>query len=135
MGLKTTGPITGRLVIVDITGAKTVTIEESGTVFNLNAATGYSVTLPALSAATRGVNYKFFIGQATETNPWIITSTTAKINGALLEAGLVLTVANQLTIDILVATDVLGDWVSVFSDGTNWMVDGVGSANVFTVGT
>jgi hypothetical protein len=124
----------GRLNIVDITTTKTVTIEESGTVFNLNAAVGAVVTLPVLSSLTRGCYYKFFIGQATATTDWQIASTTAKMQGALLEAGLVLLIANGTTINFELATDVLGDWFECYSDGTNWIVDGVGSGNVFTVG-
>jgi len=123
----------GKLQIVDITAAKTVTIEESGTTFNLNAAAGAAVTLPVLSSLTRGCYYHFFIGQATGTTDWVITSTTAKMNGSLLEAGLVVLCANGTTINIEIATDVIGDWVSVYSDGTNWIVDGVASGAAFTV--
>ena len=123
----------GRLNIVDIIAAKTVTIEESGTVFNLNAAAGAAVTLPVLSALTRGCYYKFFIGQATTSTDWVLTSTTAKMQGALLEAGLVVLVANGTTINIELATDVLGDWLECYSDGTNWIVDGVASGASFTI--
>ena len=123
----------GRLNIVDIVAARTITIEESGTMFNLNAAAGAAVTLPVLAAKTRGCHYKFFIGQATATTDWVITSTTAKMQGALLEAGLVVLVANGTTINIELATDVLGDWVECWSDGTNWIVDGVASGASFTV--
>ena len=129
----TSGVNAGKLQIVDITAAKTVTIEESGTTFNLNASTGAAVTLPVLSALTRGCHYKFFIGQATITTDWVLTSTTAKMQGALLEAGLVVLVANGTTINIEVATDVLGDWLECWSDGTNWIVDGVASGASFTV--
>ena len=123
----------GRLNIVDITAAKTVTIEESGTVFNLNAAVGAAVTLPVLGALTRGCYYKFFIGQATATTDWVLTSTTALMQGSLLEAGLVVLVANGTTVNIELGTDVLGDWLSCYSDGTNWIMDGVASGASFTV--
>jgi len=93
---------------------------------------GAAVTLPAVASA-RGVHYKFIVKQATITTDWVITAATAVLQGALLEAGLVVLVANGTTINIEVATDVLGDWVSVCSDGTNWYVDGVASGASFTV--
>ena len=132
MGYKTTGALQGSASTQDIVAARTLTIEESGTTFFLNASVGAAVTLPAVAAA-KGVSYKFIVTQATITTDWVITAATAVLMGALLEAGLVVLVAAGTTINIEVATDVLGDWVSVVSDGTNWYVDGVASGASFTV--
>ena len=132
MGYKTHGVLQGGAPVQDITAARTLTLEESGTTFFLNASAGVAVTLPAVASA-RGVCYKFILAQATITTDWVLTAATAVLQGALLEAGLVVLVANGTTVNIEIATDVLGDWLSVVSDGTNWYVDGVASGASFTV--
>jgi hypothetical protein len=56
------GSVVGRRNVVDITAAaRTITEDESGTLFVCNKADGITFTLPALSASMVGVHYDFVV--------------------------------------------------------------------------
>ena len=54
-----------------VTGAITLTAEESGKVFILKAAAGAQITLPAV-ATSAGFRFKFVIGLAFATTNWTV---------------------------------------------------------------
>ena len=132
MGYKTTGPISGAPNTGILSAATTLTVEDSGKVFFLDDAAGYAITLPPVADAA-GCYYKFILAQETATTDWVITAQTAVLQGSLLQAGLVQLVAADTTINIELGVDVVGDWLEVTSNGTDWFVWGVASeAATFT---
>lgn len=109
--------------VTTLTGAKTVTEAESGTEFVFGAATGAAVTLPAPKP---GLNYKFTTGLAFGTSSWTITTADSAtiIQGHVLVNDAHVPGANEHTITFVHTADSLGDYVSMWSDGTNWYIEG-----------
>lgn len=111
-----------------LTTTKAVTADESGTHFVLNTATAFVTTLPAPVA---GMEFWFHIG-ATEptTSHTIVTNASANIIvGNLVSPedalGSVATVTDADTISFIASKAVHGDFAHVWSDGTNWYLDGM----------
>ncbi len=72
MSIKTNSPIAGRLSLFNLSAAYTVTPEDSGKVFLLDAA-GALISLPAAVLGNRGCHYKFIVNIKV-TSDWTITS-------------------------------------------------------------
>ena len=110
-----------------ITAANTITAAESGTRFVMNTATARIQTLPAPAA---GLEYWFYVGATEPTGTHtIVTAASANIivgNVSSPEdaAGSVDTVTDADTISLVASKAVHGDFVHVWSDGTNWYLDG-----------
>ena len=106
-----------------VSGAKTVTEAENGTTFLLSG-TGAAITLPGVKS---GLEYKFVVSGAFATD-FVITAATAVLNGTIMEAGVVQLVAADTTLTLEDGVEVIGDWITILSDGTSWFVDGSFSA-------
>lgn len=104
-----------------ITGAKTLRTEDSGKEFTLSAANGAPIALPDVA---NGLRYKFTTGLAFDTSPWVITSTTNVISGSVTVAGVVVVGSLENSISFVESAEGLGDWIEIWSDGTNWYVSG-----------
>ena len=110
-----------------ITAANTITAAESGTRFVMNTATARIQTLPAVAA---GLEYWFYVGATEPTGTHtIVTASSANIivgNVSSPEdaAGHVATVTDADTISLVASKAVHGDFVHVWSDGTNWYLNG-----------
>ena len=109
--------------IVTPTAAQTLTAAQSGAVISLTAAAGYAVTLPAV-ASSAGVHYRFVVGVVHATTDWVITSVAADIQGMVDELSAIQAVTNATTINLELATATIGDWYDLYSDGTNWYING-----------
>ncbi|MEK0326183.1 MAG: hypothetical protein QQN63_10825, partial [Nitrosopumilus sp.] len=72
MGYKTTGNIQGRMNTKNLTEDTTITIEDSGTVFFLDAV-GEAIIIPAANTA-KGVYYYFIVTAPVTSTDWTITS-------------------------------------------------------------
>ena len=97
-----------------VTGAITLTAEDSGKVFILKAAAGAQITLPAV-ATSAGFRFKFVIGLAFATTNWTVLAASNVIEGSVLVAGAHVASAESL-----------GDFAELVCDGTNWFVNGSG---------
>ena len=111
-----------------VTTTNVITAAESGTRFVLNSATAFVSTLPTPAA---GLEYWFYIG-ATEptTSHTVVTASSANIIvGNVVSPedalGSVATVTDADTITFVANLAVHGDYVHVWSDGTNWYLDGM----------
>ena len=111
-----------------ITAANTIEASESGTRFVMNTATARIQTLPSPAA---GLEYWFYVGATEPTGSHtIVTASSANIivgNVSSPEdaAGAVATVTDADTISLVASKAVHGDFVHVWSDGTNWYLDGM----------
>lgn len=108
----------------DITAAKTLTEEDSGKVFTLNAAEGVAITLPALE---KGLEYEFIVGAVFATTDFTIVSSTNVIQGGSIVNSVFVPAANENTISFVATAETLGDKVRLICDGTNWYAEGVGA--------
>tara|TARA_B110000211_G_C13678708_1_gene377832 strand:+ start:59 stop:535 length:477 start_codon:yes stop_codon:yes gene_type:complete len=111
-----------------ITAANTITAAESGTRYVLNVAAAKIQTLPIPAA---GLEYWFYVGATEPTGTHtVVTASSANIivgNVGSPEdaAGSVATVTDADTISFVASKAVHGDFAHVWSDGTNWYLDGM----------
>ena len=119
--------------VEDITAAKALTSADSGKIFGLNLAAGFTVTLPAISDAGAGWFADFYVKLVTTSNNYIITEKTSadtnKIVSQFLEAETDTSDdgphnVGHTTITFQ-ATPTIGDKVSIFCDGTSYFASGV----------
>lgn len=110
-----------------IAEATTLTIDDSGKLFSLQAAAGAQITLPAVSTSA-GFKAKFVIGLAFATTNWTIKAATNKIQGGAIVNSTFVPAADENTVSFVATAETLGDYVNIECDGTNWYVDGVATA-------
>lgn len=115
-----------------IAAATTLTAADSGTVYFLDAAAGATVTLPALAD---GLHFKFIVGAAFATTPWIIDSAEGdNINGIISDMGATVAgvpAAGEDQINFVESAETIGDWIELVADSGNsqWLVSGACTAN------
>jgi len=114
-------------VIETLTGATTLTAEDSGKVFILNAAAGAQVTLPAVADAA-GQNYRFIVGALFATTAWTVRAASNRIQGGVIVNSVLVPGADENTITFSASADTIGDFVELNCDGSNWYVSGMGTA-------
>ncbi len=121
---------TGKVPVETVAATRVLTAAESGTVIILNHATEFDTKLPAPAA---GLRFKFIVGAAPSSASYTITTngtTQNVIVGCLATSDVVTaTAADSETsgIDVITFVDgqaVVGDWVELVCDGTNWYVSG-----------
>lgn len=107
--------------VTALTSDTTVTVAQTGTVFNLGTA-GVDVTLPAPTVAN-GVHYRFVVSAAFATTDITITvGNTDLIEGSLIVAGAVVACDAADTITIAAANEDIGDFIELYSNGVKWMI-------------
>jgi hypothetical protein len=114
-------------VMETLTGAATLTAEDSGKVFILNAAAGAQITLPAVADAA-GQNYRFIVGALFATTAWTIRAASNRIQGGVIVNSTLVPGADENTITFSASADTVGDFVELKCDGSNWYVFGMGTA-------
>ena len=108
--------------------AQTLTAAQSGRTLIIQT-TGAAYTLPAVTNS--GAHYKFIVGQAFSTNAVVTSAEGDNIEGGLTVNSLAVPCVGEDVITFVAASEELGDWVEVMSDGTSWHI--VGSDVVTTV--
>lgn len=111
-----------------LTAATTLTLQQSGTLFGLDNADGFTVTLPD-PATVDGIMYEFVVTTA-PTTAYIITTADADniIHGQITTgedaAGSVVTAAAADVINFVANKAIIGDKVKVQSIDGKWMIEG-----------
>ena len=126
-GSGTTERVLPTTSLIALTGTRTVTAAESGTIFSLGTASGFTVTLPALPSATDAIlHYTFFVKVAPTTADYIVAGATAKISGAVYsssggvedkETGFT---GGQVNFISAGGLSKIGDSVELWSTSTGW---------------
>jgi len=114
-------------LVETLTGATTLTAEDSGKSFSLNAAAGAQITLPAV-ATSAGFRYRFTVAALFATTAWTIKAATNKIQGGVIVNSVNVPGADENTITFSASADTIGDFVELVGDGSNWYVFGLGTA-------
>lgn len=109
-----------------ITGAKTLTASDSGKMFTLSGSAGAQVTLP--SVAIVGFNARFTVGTAFSTTNWTIVAPTNVIQGSADVNSTLVPASNENTISFVASAETIGDYIEIYSDGTNFYAYGIGAA-------
>jgi len=110
-----------------VTGAVTLTAEDSGKVLILKAAAGAQITLPAV-ATSAGLRFKFIVGQLFATTDWTVKALSNVIEGSVLVNGAHVAGVNENTISFVASAEAVGDFAELVCDGTSWYVNGSGVA-------
>ena len=113
-------------LVETLTGATTLTAEDSDKSFYLNAAAGAQITLPAV-ATSAGFRYRFTVAALFATTAWTIKAATNKIQGGVIVNSVNVPGADENTITFSASADTIGDFVELNCDGTNWYVFGLGT--------
>lgn len=114
-------------VVETITGATTLSAEDSSKVLILKAAAGAQITLPAVADAA-GQSYRFIVGQLFATTAWTIKAASSVIQGGVIVNSVNVPGADENTITFSASADTVGDFVELNCDGTNWYVSGLGTS-------
>ena len=116
-----------------VTGATTLTAEDSGKVFILKASAGAQITLPAV-ATSAGLRFKFIVGLAFATTDWTVKALSNAIEGSVLVNGAHVAGVDENTVSFVASAESIGDFAELVCDGTNWYVNGSGvSAGAITL--
>jgi hypothetical protein len=118
--------------VVTLSAAETLTAADSGTTYILSLAGGFTVTLPPLES---GLRFRFIVGVAPTTAYIIATagSTNTMVGGVnelevdTADDGPYDT--NADVINFVASVAVVGDYIEMVSDGTNWYFHGQTNAD------
>ncbi len=118
-----------QIITAPATGTVNLTVAQSGSIIFMPQATGN--TTHNLPAPSSGVNFKFIITDtANGSNTRAITATSTLLFGTIIGPGgadtdvLLVNGATTLTLSATANNVKKGDFLYLFSDGTNWYVDG-----------
>ena len=107
-------------VVTVITGTKTLTAEDSGTLFMVQASgdAAYTITLPSASTSA-GVYFTFIMGNTASENVLIDSGTGNGIRGMTVGAATEANISNNL-IRVVGGTSIRGDRVDLHCDGSRY---------------
>ena len=109
--------------IVDVAAAKTLIASDSGSVFVINQASAYEITLPLMSTIETGWNVKFILGTVAA-NAVTIANNTAEdliVGGVTGADGGAATHAETAVDEIVfISGAALGDTVRIVANGANY---------------
>ena len=103
--------------------AKSLTKKDSGKTI-LITGTGYTYTLPAPEA---GLSYRFVVQAAFATN-FVVAGGNSLLHGAVDVNSARVNATAASNINFVGTAETIGDFAEIWSDGTNWYVDGFAEA-------
>ena len=118
--------VLNRIATSSPTADATLTAAQSGTTFFMGTA-GVDLTLPAI-AGTSGVWYRFVDSTAVVTTDMTVVAPANLLQGPIDVTSTLVLCTSEDVILFEADADVIGDWVEVRSDGTNWFVTGQAQA-------
>ena len=117
--------------VVDIAAAYTVLPGDSGTVFMINQASAFAISLPNAATALVGFNCRFILGTAAANAVTIIATDADGDNiiarGLDMEDGAVGSETQAADVITFISGALAGDEVSLITDGTTWFASSVAS--------
>lgn len=109
------------------TATTTLTAAQSGSIIEIGT-NGGTYTLPAVTAT--GTKFRFVVGSAYAGDNAVLASAEGdNITGTLIVAGAVVDCRAEDFINSIADGEAVGDFVDVYSDGTQWLI---GASGVLT---
>jgi len=111
---------------------KSLDKDDSGKTFGLNLAGGFTVTLPAVSTVTAGWTVHFRV-EIAPTTAYIITENAASdtniltggfSSAELTDAAVAAYSAAFTQVNLVASQAVVGDWVTITTNGTRYYISG-----------
>ena len=119
--------------VVDLAAAYQLLESDSEKIFMLNLATGFTVTLPSVEDAGAGWRCKF-VAKIAPTTAYIIKEEATEDTDVIIVEGIINVagdagVANTgcTNVNFVANQAIIGDWVEIFCNGTNFFVSGLAS--------
>ena len=113
--------------MVDVAAAKTLIASDSGSVFVINQASAYEITLPLMSTIETGWNVKFILGTVAANAVTIANHTDEDtiVGGVAGADGGAATHAETAVDEVVfISGAVLGDQCTITANGANYFVTG-----------
>jgi len=121
--------------MVDVAAAKTLIASDSGSVFVINQASAYEITLPLMSTIEKGWHATFILGTVaanavtianhTDEDTLVGNIATSEIADTATGTLLATTAVDEV---VFISGAQLGETVTIISNGTNYFVTGQSSA-------
>lgn len=115
--------IVGQQPVISVSSATNLTSAESGSIVTVNPASSYNVNLPAVGS---GLNYDFYLNDASLSNQVGIASTSGAVQYGAAQMGSTWTAWTGVTNIIFNTGAQRGEQLHLKSDGTNWYASGNG---------
>jgi hypothetical protein len=112
------------LFLETVAVATSLTADDTDKTLLLNAAAGAAIALPAVADIQSGWNVNVKVAAAFATTDWTVVSATNVIQGHALVAGAHVAASNENTISFVATAELIGDFVTILFDGTNFIVFG-----------
>jgi hypothetical protein len=115
--------------VLSLSAARTLLPGDSGRIVEFSSATGFTVTLPAISSVPAGWNAQFVVATAPTSGNHVVTESTSSdtniIKGSGVSAELnsssdVSSTTGATQINFIASTAGVASTAYVVSDGTNW---------------
>ena len=117
--------------IHNLTADYTVLASDSGKIFTIDQDAAFTITLPS---DQEGLNYKFIVTDAGSNKVQITSGASNGIKGFSMDPTTGINAIDNVLIDIVSGTAVVGDYVNLVNDGTTWWCESFSSATNGIVG-
>ena len=110
-----------------VTAGKTLVAADNGMTLFLGDAASGDITLPAVT--NTGFAVKVICGFTITTASAVISAEGDNISGTLVVAGAAVPAVAEDQINFIGSAALAGDYIEITSDGTNWLVHGIGNGS------
>ena len=125
-GLQVGGVQQNMGAIESVTAGRTLVAADNGRVLFLGDADSGDITLPAVT--NTGFSIKVICNFAITASSAVISAEGDNISGVLVVNGTTVLSEVEDQINFILNLAEIGDYINLLSDGTSWIVDGIGGA-------
>ena len=115
----------------NLAAAYTVLASDSGKVFTIDQDATFVITLPS---DQEGLNYKFILTDAGSGEVHITSGASNGIKGFSMDPSIGINAIDNVLVEVVASTAVIGDTVELVNDGTTWWCKSFSSATDGIVG-
>lgn len=115
----------------NLAAAYTVLASDSGKVFTIDQDATFVITLPS---DQEGLNYKFILTDAGSGEVHITSGASNGIKGFSMDPSIGINAIDNVLVEVVASTAVIGDTVELVNDGTTWWCKSFSSATNGIVG-
>ena len=115
----------------NLAAAYTVLASDSGKVFTIDQDATFVITLPS---DQEGLNYKFILTDAGSGEVHITSGASNGIKGFSMDPSIGINAIDNVLVEVVSGTAVIGDTVELVNDGTTWWCKSFSSATNGIVG-
>ena len=119
------GTLTGQFYcVVAQSAATTLVAADSGKVFELDADSAYTITLPTAGSSVKGWHARFVLTDAGSNDVKITTATANGIQGHVADPSTGANAIDHHLVKFVASTAIVGDYIDLYCNGTRYIVSG-----------